>query len=26
VVAGYADYERATTRTIPVVFLEPVTG
>jgi deazaflavin-dependent oxidoreductase (nitroreductase family) len=25
VVAGYADYERATTRTIPVVFLEPVT-
>ena len=25
-VPSYADYERATTRTIPVVFLEPVTG
>jgi deazaflavin-dependent oxidoreductase (nitroreductase family) len=26
VVPGYADYERATTRVIPVVFLEPGTG
>src|SRR5262249_17759595 len=26
VVPGYADYQRATTRVIPVVFLEPVTG
>jgi deazaflavin-dependent oxidoreductase (nitroreductase family) len=25
-VPGYADYERATTRVIPVVFLEPRTG
>jgi F420H(2)-dependent quinone reductase len=25
-VPGYADYERATTRIIPVVFLEPPTG
>ena len=24
--AGYADYEHATTRVIPVVFLEPTTG
>jgi deazaflavin-dependent oxidoreductase (nitroreductase family) len=26
VVPGYADYERATSRVIPVVFLEPATG
>jgi deazaflavin-dependent oxidoreductase (nitroreductase family) len=26
VVQGYADYEAATTRVIPVVFLEPATG
>ena len=26
VVPGYADYERATSRVIPVVFLEPLTG
>ena len=25
-VHGYADYERATSRVIPVVFLDPVTG